>query len=264
MLLAIDIGNTNIVVGLFEEKTLTISWRFATLHDCTAAELWVPTNRLFVENKVDTRQLDGIIFSSVVPAITKILIEMVLSRLGQDPLCVNADNAGIRVRYENPEEVGADRLVNAIAARTRHGQTGGAVIVIDFGTATTFDVVSASGDYLGGLICPGVEISADALFQRTARLPRVDVKKPTDLIGRTTVASMRSGLFFGYVSMVEGIVQRLQRQLAGDVPAICVATGGLAKAVTAETDIIDYIDLDLTLYGLQMVWERNKGKRSGQ
>jgi len=138
------------------------------------------------------------------------------------------------------------------------------MIVIDFGTATTFDAVSESGAYLGGLICPGVEISADALFQRTAMLPRVDVKKPTELIGRTTVASMRSGLFFGYVSMVEGIVQRLQRQLTGDVPAVCVATGGLAQAVTADTAIIDYIDLDLTLYGLQMVWERNKEKRPGQ
>ena len=264
MLLAIDIGNTNIVLGLFEEKTLTMSWRLATLHDCTEAELWVPANRLFVENEIDTRQLNGVIFSSVVPALTKTLTEMVLSRLGLDPLCVDADNAGIPVRYENPEEVGADRLVNAIAARTRYGQSGGAVIVIDFGTATTFDAVSASGEYLGGIICPGVEISADALFQRTARLPRVDVEKPTELIGRTTVASMRSGLFFGYVAMVEGIVQRLQRQLTVDASAICVATGGLAQAVTAETDIIDHIDADLTLYGLQMVWERNKGKRPGR
>ena len=264
MLLAVDIGNTNIVLGLFEEKTLTTSWRLATLHDCTAAELWMSVNRLFVENEIDSRQLDGVVFSSVVPAITKIMIEMVLSRLGRDSLCVNADNAGIRVLYDNPEEVGADRLVNAIAARTRYGQTGGAMIVIDFGTATTFDAVSESGAYLGGLICPGVEISADALFQRTAMVPRVDVKKPTELIGRTTVASMRSGLFFGYVSMVEGIVQRLQRQLTGDVPAVCVATGGLAQAVTADTAIIDYIDLDLTLYGLQMVWERNKEKRPGQ
>jgi type III pantothenate kinase len=161
------------------------------------------------------------------------------------------------IRYENPAEVGADRIVNAIAAYEQFGQGGGRpMIVCDFGTATTLDAVSAKGEYLGGAICPGVTISADALFQRAARLPRIDVRKPATVIGRTTVGALESGLFFGYVGMVEGLVRRMGDELGGN--AICVATGGLASVIAPETGLIEHVDVDLTLQGLRIVWERNQ------
>ena len=162
--------------------------------------------------------------------------------------------------YEHPAEVGADRLVNGIAAyeRVRARPRACRSSWCDFGTATTFDAISAKGEYLGGVICPGIQISADALFQRAARLPRIDVRKPASVIGRTTVTSMQSGLFFGYVGMVEGLVHRLRAELGGT--AYCVATGGLADVIAPETDVVDAVDRDLTLQGLRMVWERNKGK----
>jgi type III pantothenate kinase len=161
--------------------------------------------------------------------------------------------------YAHPSEVGADRLVNGIAAYELFGRgRNEPLVVLDFGTATTFDAISAKGEYLGGVICPGIQISADALFQRAARLPRIDVRKPAGVIGRTTVASMQSGLFFGYVAMVEGLVHRLRAELGGK--AFCVATGGLAEVIAPETDVVDAVDRDLTLQGLRMVWERNAGK----
>ena len=261
MLLAIDIGNTNIVLGIFDGETLTVSWRLATLHDRTADELWVLASRFFAEREVAPETIDGVVLSSVVPALTRTVTEMVSHGLGRTPLCVDATNAGLPVRYENPAEVGADRLVNAVAALAAYGKPDTPVIVVDFGTATTFDALSATGEYLGGVICPGVEISADALFQRAARLPRVDVRRPDELIGRTTVASMQSGLFFGYVAMVEGVVERLARELSGGGGVVTVATGGLAHEVAAETDVIDHVDANLTLTGLRLVWERNRGGR---
>ena len=257
MLLAIDIGNTNIVLGIFEGERLVVSWRLTTLNDRTADELWVLVSRLLSTGGIETDQIDGVILSSVVPRLTQTVAEMVLRGLGQDTLHVDANSAGLPIRYENPAEVGADRLVNGIAAAELYGESARPVIVVDFGTATTFDAISAAREYLGGVICPGVEISADALFQRAARLPRVEVRKPGELIGRTTEASMQSGLFFGYVAMVEGIVNRLRGVLQGDGRAVCVATGGLAAAITAETDVIDHVDPDLTLTGLRLVWERN-------
>ena len=259
MLLAIDIGNTNIVLGIFENHTLTRSWRLATLHDRTSDELWVLASRLFDEAEVDLARIDGVVLSSVVPPLTTTVSDMVRRGLKREPLCVDAGNAGLEIRYDDPAEVGADRLVNAVAGLTSYGRPGRPLIVVDFGTATTFDAISATGEYLGGVICPGVEISADALYHRAARLPRVDVRKPRTLIGRTTVASMQSGLFYGYVAMVEGIVRRLRRDMAGGDLAVTVATGGLAVAVTAETDVIEYVDADLTLTGLRLVWERNEG-----
>jgi type III pantothenate kinase len=161
------------------------------------------------------------------------------------------------IRYENPAEVGADRIVNAIAAYetfARHDPI--PLIVCDFGTATTLDAVSAAGEYLGGVICPGVNISADALFQRAARLPRIEVRKPAQVVGRTTVGALESGLFWGYVGMVEGLVRRMRDELGGR--AMCVATGGLAAVIAPETDLIQHVDVDLTLHGLRMVWERNQ------
>ncbi len=159
------------------------------------------------------------------------------------------------ILYANPAEVGADRIVNGVAAYERFGRAAGRpLIVVDFGTATTFDAISARGEYLGGAICPGVQISADALFQRAARLPRIDVRKPPTVVGRTTVGAMESGLFYGYVAMVEGLVRRMSDELGGN--ALCVATGGLATVIAPETTLIQHVDPDLTLHGLRIVWER--------
>jgi type III pantothenate kinase len=212
MLLAIDVGNTNIVLGMFEGATLTESWRLATLPDRTADELRVLVSRLFEERQLRLSQVQGVVLASVVPPMSRTVTEMVQRTFGLEALAVDASNAGMPVRYDNPDEVGADRLVNGVAAFAIHGAQGRPIIVVDFGTATTFDAISARGEYLGGVICPGVEISADALFQRAARLPRVDVRKPRQVIGRTTVSSMQAGLFYGYVAMVEGIVQRMRSE----------------------------------------------------
>jgi type III pantothenate kinase len=166
-------------------------------------------------------------------------------------------DTGMPILYENPAEVGADRIVNGIAAFERFGRAmRRPLIVVDFGTATTLDAISEKGEYLGGAICPGVQISADALFQRAARLPRIDVRKPPRIVGRTTVGAMESGLFYGYVGMVEGLVRRMNGELGGD--AVCVATGGLADVIAPETPLIHHVDPDLTLHGLRIVWERNQ------
>ena len=257
MLLAIDVGNTNIVLGLFTGKELTFSCRLATWPDRTADELWVVVSQLLAGDGVRLDDIDDVIMSSVVPPLTETFVEMVGRGLGHDPLCVNAQNAGLPIRYENPDEVGADRLVNGVAARELYGADAHPVVVVDFGTATTFDIISTRDEYLGGVICPGVEISADALFQRAAKLPRVEVRRPPALIGRTTVALMQSGLFFGYVAMVEGLVLRIGESLHGAGSPVCVATGGLAGAIADETDVIDHVNGDLTLVGLRLVWERN-------
>lgn len=260
MLLAIDVGNTNIVLGIFQGAKLAESWRLATLHDRTADEIRVLVSRLFEEGDFRLSQVGGVVLASVVPPLTRTVTEMVRRAFGQEALTVDAANAGLPIRYENPEEVGADRLVNGVAAVALYGSHQRPIIVVDFGTATTFDAISAKGEYLGGVICPGVDISADALFQRAARLPRVEVRKPEQLIGRTTVASMQAGLFYGYVAMVEGIVQRMRAELAADGLALCVGTGGLAGAIAPETSAIEIISPDLTLQGLRLVWERNQSR----
>ena len=226
MLLAIDVGNTNIVLGIFEGQALVASWRLATLLNRTADELWVLVSRLLSRGGIAVGQIDGVIVSSVVPPLTRAVSEMLVQALGREPLLVNDTNAGLPIRYENPADVGADRIADAVAALALYGELERPVIVVNFGTATTFDAVSARGEYLWGVICLGVEISADALFQRAARLPRVDVRKPGELIGRTTEASMQSGLFFGCVAMVEGMVERLRRDLGAEAGAMSVATGG--------------------------------------
>jgi len=247
---AIDVGNTNLVLGIFDGDTLTVSWRLTTLPGRTPDELWVIVSRLLSNDSIETEQITGVVLSSVAPPTTQAVDEMVSRRFGRQALRVDATNTGLAIRYENPAEVGADRLVNAVSTRP--------LIVVDFGTATTFDAISGTGEYLGGAICPGVEIFAEAWFLRAARLPKVDVLKPAELIGRTTVGSMQSGLFYGYVAMVEGIVRRVCDELAADGQAVCVATGGLASAITCETSVIDHVNADLTLTGLRLVWERNQ------
>jgi type III pantothenate kinase len=260
MLLAIDVGNTNIVLGIFEDHTLIESWRLATLRERTSDELRVLVSRLFSECGLSMKQVNGVVLSSVVPQLTGTVTEMVRSTFAQETLVIDATNAGLSIRYHGPDDVGADRLVNGVAAVAQYGGVGRAIIIVDFGTATTFDAISASGQYQGGVICPGVEISADALFQRAARLPRVDVRRPDQVIGTSTVGAMQSGLYYGYVAMVEGVVRRLRDELIGALPPICVATGGLAGSIAQETDTIDHVIPDLTLDGLRLCWQRNTGR----
>jgi type III pantothenate kinase len=258
MLLAIDVGNTNIVLGVFEGKTLVQSWRLHTVRERTADELGLLVEGLFAHSGVLRSSVTAIVLGSVVPPLTGTTASMVQRYFNVPIVIVDpATNTGMPILYENPSEVGADRIVNAIAARELFGAgSNRPLIVCDFGTATTLDAVSANGEYLGGAICPGVAISADALFQRAARLPRIDVRKPARVIGRTTVGAMESGLFFGYVGMVEGLVRRMSDELGGNV--MCVATGGLAAVIAPETRLIDHVDIDLTLQGLRIVWERNQ------
>ena len=260
MLLAIDVGNTNIVIGVFRTADWEIihTWRITTLRERTSDELGVLVTSLCERAKVTPDKISGIVMASVVPPLTGTTMMMVQNYFGRMPLNVEpAVNSGMPILYDAPTDVGADRIVDAIAAYEEHGrQAERPVIVIDFGTATTFNAISAKGEYLGGVICPGPQISADALFQRAARLPRVEVRRPDRVIGRTTVGSMQSGLFWGYVDMVEGLTRRVRAELGGD-PAI-VATGGLAALVAPETPSIQHVDIDLTLRGLRIVWQRNQ------
>ena len=259
MLFAIDVGNTNIVLGVFDGDELTHSWRLATMRERTADEIGILVTRLFERGGIDLARVDGIILSSVVPPLTRPMEEMAEQYFGREPMTVDpTSNTGMPVRYSPPSDVGADRVVNGVAAYESYGRAGRIpVIVVDFGTATTFDAISGAGEYLGGVICPGIGISADALFQRAARLPRVDVRKPPTVIGQTTVTSMQSGLFFGYVSMVDGIVTRMRAELQDGSRARCIATGGLAEIIAAETTTIEDVAPDLTLQGLRLIWQRN-------
>lgn len=259
MLLAIDVGNTNIVLGVFEGERLTESWRLLTMRERTSDELGILITHLFERSRIDLARVKGIILSSVVPPLTRTLEEMCERYFDKTPLTVDpASNTGMPVLYKPASDVGADRVVNAVAAYEMYGRASSSpLIVVDFGTATTFDAISKRGEYLGGVICPGIGISADALFQRAARLPRVDVRKPPAVIGETTVTSMQSGLFFGYVSMVDGIVTRIRGELEDGNRAACVATGGMAGVLAAETTVIQRVEPDLTLQGLRIIWHRH-------
>jgi len=261
MLLAIDVGNTNIVLGVFDGATLVQSWRLQTLRERTSDELGLLVDGLFAHSRIERVKIRGVILGSVVPPLTGTMRHMAERYFGVTAMIVEPGvNTGMPILYKNPSEVGADRIVNAIAAYEKFGKTaagsGRPMIIVDFGTATTLDAVSAKGEYLGGAICPGVQISADALFQRAARLPRIDVRKPASVVGQTTVGAMESGLFYGYVGMVEGLVRRMGDELGGN--ALCVATGGLADVIAPETSLIQHVDPDLTLDGLRIVWERNR------
>lgn len=258
MLLAIDVGNTNVVLGVFDSGRLTNSWRLATFRERTADEMGILVRQLFESNRLDAARIKGIIISSVVPPLTRTMEDMARDYFGREALTVDpATNAGMPVLYTPPSDVGADRVVNAVAAYELYGRGKGIpLIVVDFGTATTFDAISSAGEYVGGVICPGIGISADALFQRAARLPRVDIRKPRSVVGQTTVTSMQSGLFFGYVSMVDGIVQRMRSELPSGERAGCIATGGMAAVLAGETTSIQRVEPDLTLIGLKLIWER--------
>jgi type III pantothenate kinase len=257
MLLAIDVGNTNVTIGVFEDATLSHSWRLAALRERTADELGIFVTRLLEQTKVDVSHLEGIVVASVVPPLTRPMEEMCERYFHQQALIVDASNAGMAVRYTPAADVGADRVVNAVAAWDKYGRSGRPLIIVDFGTGTTFDVVSRAGEYIGGIICPGIGISAEALFQRAARLPRVDVRKPATVIGQNTIGAMQSGLFFGYVEMVDGLVRRIREELEGGASATVIATGGLAGVISGESQTIQHVDPNLTLDGLRLIWERH-------
>jgi type III pantothenate kinase len=258
MLLAIDVGNTNIVFGVFDGAKLVQSWRLLTLRERTADETGLLMTGLFAHEKMPLTKITGIVMGSVVPVLTPIMRSMAQRYFDRDPLIVKpASNAGMPILYKNPEEVGADRIANSIAAYETYGRTQKLPLIIaDLGTATTFDAVTAKGEYLGGVICPGPQIAAEALFQRAARLPRVDVRKPSAVIGQTTIGAIESGLFYGYLGMVEAIIKRMTETLGGK--ATCIATGGLAPLIVPETELFTASDPDITLHGLRIVWERNQ------
>jgi type III pantothenate kinase len=258
MLLAIDIGNTNIVLGVFDGDNLHVSWRLLTLRERTADEVGLMVTGLFAHERIDPKSITAVVMGSVVPPLTPIMLGMARRYFGRDALLVDpTSNAGMPILYKNPAEVGADRIANSIAAYETYGQTLGLPLIIaDLGTATTFDAVTSHGEYLGGVICPGPQIAAEALFQRAARLPRVDVRKPQTVIGSTTVGAIESGLFYGYLGMVEGLVERMTDELGGR--ATCIATGGLAPLIVPETKVFVAMEPDITLRGLRIVWERNQ------
>ena len=249
MLLAVDVGNTQTVLGLYEGELLTDHWRLATDRTRTGDELTVLLGGL-----LDPDAVDAICLSTTVPMLLREW-ELLASKWASAPLLVVGPGmkTGIPIRYDDPREVGADRIVNAVAAKGRYGAP---VVVVDFGTSTNFDVVSTEGEYVGGVIAPGIEISMDALFARAARLVKVDYAAPPAVIGKTTVGGLQSGLVYGFAGQVDGIVGRIREELGAPAPAI--ATGGLADLVAPHSQVIERVDPFLTLDGLRLVWELNR------
>jgi type III pantothenate kinase len=252
--MAVDAGNTHTVVGVFDGEQLRAHWRLGTRRDRTEDELGVLLRALLSGAGLAPRDVAGIVVSSVVPESNEVLAVTGARYFACEPLFVGPGvRTGMPILYENPHEIGADRIVNALAAQTRHGAP---VIVLDFGTATTFDVVAPGGEYLGGVIAPGIGLSADALFSKAARLHRVELTRPARVIGRHMEQCLQSGLFHGYVGLVEGLVRRIRAELGVEAPV--VATGGWARVFEPELGFVTAFEPDLTLEGLRLVWLKNR------
>jgi type III pantothenate kinase len=254
MLMAIDIGNTNISLGVYQGEDLRTSWRVSTDHQRMPDEYGLQVDGLLKHAGLSPEDITGVCLGSVVPQLTGVFMKACQKYLDLDPLVVDAGTkTGVRILYETPKSVGADRIVDAAAVQHLYG---GPACVVDFGTGTTFDAISAEGDYLGGAIAPGIGIAADALFRRAAKLPKVELSTPPSVIGKNTPHSMQAGLIFGYVGLVEGIVARFKRDLGSDMKVI--ATGGLTDIIARETDVFDIVAPWLTLDGLRIIWEMNQ------
>ncbi|MEK3967794.1 MULTISPECIES: type III pantothenate kinase [Paenibacillus] len=255
MMLAVDIGNTNIVLGVYRKRELLHHFRLSTARQSTVDEYGVMIHNLFHMSGVSVKDVEGVIISSVVPPLVKTIEDMCIKYIGKDPLIVGPGiKTGLNLRYENPREIGADRIVNAVAAIEQYKCP---LVVVDFGTATTFDCIDAGANYLGGAIVPGLGISTEALYQRASKLPRIELEKPKKVIGRNTVHAMQAGIIFGYAGQVEGIVKRIKVEM--NAPELkVISTGGLASLIAGETDCIDEVNPMLTLEGLRIIYDRNQ------
>ncbi len=253
-LLCVDIGNTHIVIGGYAGNALEYHWRIETIHNRTADEYAVLLLSLLQIGGLSAQDIHDVAICSVVPPLTATFVEIAREYLHQDPMVISPDlDVGARILVDNPREVGADRLANTVAVAARYG---GPACVVDFGTATTFDIISENGDFLGGAIAPGLGIAADALVRRTAKLPRVALEPPPSPIGKNTVHAMQSGIMWGYIGLVEGLVERFRQALGEKMKVI--ATGGLAHTMAALTPVIDHVDPWLTLEGIRLIYERNR------
>ena len=258
MILLIDVGNTNIVLGIHKNDEYITSWRISTDTKKTSDEYSVQVMQLFSQYKLNPKEVEGVIISSVVPNIMHSLENMIRKCFGKEPIIVGPGiKTGINIKYDNPKEVGADRIVNAVATYEIYKKPN---IVIDFGTATTFCAITERGDYLGGCIVPGVRIASDALFERAAKLPRIELEVPNNIICKSTIVSMQAGILYGYIGQVEYIVKKMKNEMKNKCSEepIVIATGGLANLIAKETNVIDIVDSDLTLEGLRIIYNKNK------
>jgi type III pantothenate kinase len=257
MILVIDVGNTNIVLGAYDNDKLIADWRLSTDSKRSADEYGIQVAELFLQKKLDPSDVDGVIISSVVPNIMYSLEHMIRKYFELEPIVVGPGvKTGINIKYDNPKEVGADRIVNAVSAHDIYKR---AIIIIDFGTATTFCAVTKDANYLGGTICPGIKISLEALVERAAKLPRVELVKPPTVICKNTISSMQSGIIYGYIGQVDYIVSKMKKEMEelGEDEPLVIATGGLSKLIAQESKSIDVVNPYLTLEGLRMIYEKN-------